>query len=109
MLEMHLSQNAEARSEAERVLGALAITEHTLMEHPELARVAPAPVKEARQTPGRPLWLPWMAHAAAVLIFCAMAAAGGYFAGRSAHASRDAVTASVTAAPSPPKSSPWAR
>jgi anti-sigma factor RsiW len=109
LLELHLAENISARAEAERLLSTLSITRSALLAHPELARVAPAEVKSTPTAIKRVAWLPWIARAAAVLAFAAVAATGGYLAGRSGDSNRDVVIASVASASSPPKSSPWAR
>lgn len=117
LLELHLTENPGAQAEAQRILRALAVTQKTVMQHPELARV---PFGEKAQSPGprRPWRLasltPWLARAAAVLLLAALTSTGGFLAGRSSAPSSTAMTTpSAAEAPAPAtsarKESPWAR
>ncbi|MGV3661016.1 MAG: hypothetical protein ACO1TE_12585 [Prosthecobacter sp.] len=117
LLELHLANDADAQAEAQRILRALAVTQKTVMQHPELARmplVEKALEPMPSQKSGRSLLLPWLARAAAVLLLAALTGAGGFLAGRSstpsaATAAPEAeIPAPATATP-PRKESPWAR
>lgn len=115
LLELHLEENARAQAEAQRILRALAVTQRTVMQHPELARL---PLME--KTPSSPapqpwIWTslsPWLARAAAVLLLATLTGAGGFLAGRSS-ASSSAINAPEAKVPAPAtaprKESPWAR
>jgi anti-sigma factor RsiW len=111
LLELHLAQNAEARAEAERVLQSLAVAREAVLQYPELSRVAPA---ERTETPARRrlAGMPWLARAAAIVLLAALAAAGGFVAGRSGPKIAGSETASPEVNPpqtTPPKAGPWAR
>ena len=117
LLDFHLSQNPEARSEAERVLQVIHFTREAVVRHPELGRgeadsscsVGPAPAVRLRESL---LSLAFLARLAAVVI---VAAAVGFFAGRSAlpMPPPDVPTASqrggAIAEASTPHASPWAQ
>lgn len=109
LLELHLAGNADAQAEAQRILRALAVTQKTVMQHPELARVTwveKTPSRPAR----RPSFMPWLARAAAVLLLAALVGAGGFLAGRSSTAAPATAAVEEKAPPTPSrKESPWAR
>lgn len=110
LLELHLAQNAEARTEAERVLESLNVTREAVLQYPELAQVPPVarvltpPAKRFNATL-------WLARAAAVILFAGLTGGSGFLAGRSGSPSTPEVKTQVaTATPvTPRKNSPWAR
>lgn len=117
LLELHLAENASAQAEAQRILRALAVTQKTVMQHPELARVPLAekmPSSGTAQPRRGASLMPWLARAAVVLLLAALTGAGGFLAGRSsarsAAATVPASKAEALAAATPTrKESPWAR
>jgi hypothetical protein len=111
LLEAHLAQNAVARAEAERIRATLALTEQTILLHPELAQVAPA---DSRVVPASPMprrVAPvWLARAASVMLIASLAGSGGFFLGRkNAPAVAAAAPPAEDAGRPPRKDSPWAR
>lgn len=110
LLELHLAQNAGARTEAERVLESLNVTRDAVLQHPELAHVTP--VVKVITTPMRHRnVILWMARAAAVILFAGLTGGSGFLAGRSGvPSSLEVKTQVATATPlTPRKDSPWAR
>lgn len=105
LLEHHLAANADARTEAERILESLNVTREAVLRHPELARV-PVTAPVARPGSRRPSLVTWMARAAALLL-AALAGAGGFLAGRLNPAGPKTAVNEMPGAP--PKESPWAR
>ena len=117
LLAAHLAQNPEAQAEADRILGALAITEQTVLEHPELVQMGygekkPAPVGLVAAPLVREGWFTptVLAKAAAIVVLLGVSGATGFFAGRTQPLSHPAPTvASVNVATQTPRSdSPWA-
>lgn len=121
LLEMHLAENADAQAGAQRILRALAVTQKTVLQHPELARmpfVEKTPEPASSQPLHRPIrmTLPWLGRAAAVLLLAALIGTGGFLAGRSSASSSAMIAleaerpAPAPAISTPPrKESPWAR
>lgn len=108
LLELHLAHHAEARAEAERILASLAVTQDAVLRHPELARVAPAPVEKAVVSAARRAFImPWLARAAVMALLAAVTGAAGFYIGQSG--SRTTADAVEAPAPSPRKAGPWAR
>ncbi len=110
LLALHLTQNAEARAEAERVLQSLATTHRAVLQHPEL--VVGVPLEKTTSLPPKVLpRTPWLARAAALIVFAMIAATAGFMAGRSspppAVASQRSPTSPATN--SSYRTSPWAR
>lgn len=115
LLDLHLAENAGSQAEAQRILRALAVTQKTVLQHPELAcmpLVEKTPSPDAAPPRFRAALLPRLARAAAVLLLAALTGTGGFLAGRSS-ASSAVATAPEVAAPAPAvpprKESPWAR
>ncbi len=106
LLEHHLTGNASARAEAERILESLNVTRDAVLRHPELAYVS-AIEKRPAPAPRRvsPI-MPWLAHAAAMVLLAALAGAGGFVAGRSGSLAK---TDAVETKPAQRKESPWAK
>jgi anti-sigma factor RsiW len=113
LLAAHLAQNPEAQAEADRILGALAITEQTVLEHPELVQMgsgdkknvpAAQPVKKGWFTPAV------LAKAAAMVLLLGVSGVTGFFAGRTQPLAPPSPTvASANVVPQTPRSdSPWA-
>lgn len=115
LLAAHLAQNPEAQAEADRILGALAITEQTVLEHPDLVQMGYgekklAPV-EAAPTVRKGWFTPAvLAKAAAVVVLLGVSGVTGFFAGRTQPLSSPTPTvASVNVVTQAPRSdSPWA-
>ncbi|RBP45242.1 hypothetical protein DES53_103240 [Roseimicrobium gellanilyticum] len=113
LLAVHLAQNPEAQAEANRILGALAITEQTVLEHPELVQMGGG---EKKNAPASPIvkkgWFTpaVLAKAAAIVVLLGASGATGFFAGRTQPLSPPTPTvASVNVVPQTPRSdSPWA-
>lgn len=106
LLELHLTADAHARAEAERILATLAVTREVVLRHPELARVPVMPVgKEIERKPRRHPFPSWLARAAAVAL---LAGSIGFFAGRSGSSSV-VENGLVQPASTFYKESPWAR
>jgi hypothetical protein len=74
MLDHHLSANAAARAEAERILDSLNVTRDVVLRHPELARVPVMPQSKVLK-PRHSSAMPWLARAAAMLLLAALAGA----------------------------------
>lgn len=104
MLDHHLSANAAARAEAERILDSLNVTRDAVLRHPELARVPVMPQSKALKS-RRSSAMPWLARAAAMLLLAAVAGGGGFVAGRSESSASNSLENNVA----PRKESPWAR
>ncbi|MBE7493726.1 MAG: hypothetical protein HS117_02155 [Verrucomicrobiaceae bacterium] len=105
LLELHLAKDADARTEADRILAALSATHDAVLLHPELAHVLPASAgKPAAPMPRRSSFVPWLARAAAIAL---LAGTVGFYAGRTE--SRTASGNVESSTPSPRKESPWAR
>lgn len=110
LLDLHLSKDATARAEADRILHALTATQDAVMHHPELAHVTP-PIEKTATAPARPnrAWVPWLARAAAVALACT----AGFIVGRTDSRPPDSAANSGNASPfapdTPRKDSPWAR
>jgi len=111
LLEAHLSENAAARAEAERIRKVLALTEQTVMRHPELARVEAVPLlHDRRSSERRRSALPWLAKAASIALLAAVTGASGFLAGQKKSASTAAApVAADNSARLPRRDSPWAR
>ncbi len=111
LLELHLAQNAAARAEAERVLQSLTVTRDAVVQHPELVRGLPLEKIIPPVSLRRFAATPWLARAAAVILFAGLTGAGGFFAGRSGSPSPSGRTPQVaqTAPVQPRKASPWTR
>ncbi len=114
LLELHLASDADAQAEAQRILRALAVTQKTVLQHPELARVAwvdKAPVPAPAGPPRRAAPMSsWLARAAAVLLLAALTGTGGFLAGRASSAVAMTEAQAPTAPPEPARTeSPWAR
>lgn len=107
LLDFHLAQNAEARAEAERVLQTLGVTREAVLRHPELARVTAGEKPPASPVSRSTAWS-WLARAAALVLFAALASTAGFMAGRTTQ-SPAASTAEQVMSSAPRKSSPWAR
>ncbi len=111
LLDLYLAQDAKARLEAERILASLSVTRDAVLQHPELAQVAPvAKVETIRSR--RFAVMPWLGRAAAIIVVAGVAAWGGFMAGRSQpQFSEIEVTSVVANAPqsAPRKAAPWAR
>jgi len=111
LLESHLSENAASRAEAERIRKTLAITEETVLRHPELVRVDGEPLAGVRSSSERRRLAPsWLAKAAVITLLAALAGAGGFFVGQK----NPPITADVPTVADGPvrtsrKASPWAR
>jgi hypothetical protein len=112
LLDLHLTQNPDARVEVERVMQALNATRDAVLWHPEMARVIP-PDRPVVSAPRRPTVVPWLAWAAAAVVLAALTGAGGFIAGRS---QSPPVVVNQTSAPmvavaqaAPRKQSPWAQ
>jgi hypothetical protein len=110
LLEAYLAQSPTARAEAERIRSALALTEQTVLRHPELARAEATEVRDEhacfrarRPAPS------WLARAASIAVLAALTGIGGFVAGqRSAHPPVAAPVAANVERP-PREDSPWAR
>lgn len=108
LLDLHLARHPEARAEAERILASLAVTQDAVLRHPELARVAPAPVEKAVVSAARRAFImPWLARAAVMALLAAVTGAAGFYIGQSG--SRTAAATVETPEAAPRKASPWAR
>ncbi len=106
LLENYLATNPAARDEAARIVEVLRLTGEAVVQHPECVRVfSRAEIKlvpEVRRKWTQPLWL----KAAAVMVFSALTAAGGFYVG----SARSGAVVVASAAPvAPRKDSPWAR
>jgi anti-sigma factor RsiW len=111
LLEAHLTENSGARAEAERIRKALALTEETVLRHPELARVPTAESVAPRVAAEHRRVVPaWLAKAASIALLAGATGAGGYFMGQKNPAATmsPSVATDDTARP-PRKDSPWAR
>lgn len=114
LLAAHLAQNPAAQAEADRILGALALTEQTVLEHPELVQMGGGEKKPSiPPTPAgkRPWFTPAiLAKAAAVVALLGVSGVTGFFAGRTQPLAPPTPTvASVHVVPQTPRSdSPWA-
>lgn len=109
LLDAYLASHPEAQAEAAHVIESLDLTGRTLTQHPELVRLEePEPVVRAPMmlAPKGPMW----ARAAAVALFAALAATGGFYAGsnRSPEASFSKNTEIMSPTPHG-KPSPWTR
>jgi hypothetical protein len=115
LLAAHLAQNPAAQAEADRILGALAITEQTVLEHPELVQMGygeKKPTPAVAATTVRKGWLTpaVLAKAAAIVVLLGASGVTGFVAGRTQPLSPPTPTvASVNVATQTPRSdSPWA-
>lgn len=111
LLETHLTQDADARAEAERIRQTLAVTQQAVIRYPELARIG-ANVETTTQRSARcGLRTPWLSKAAVIALLAGLAGAGGFFVGRKQEsASIAAITTAPPALPlAPRRDSPWAR
>lgn len=111
LLELHLAQNAAARTEAERVLESLTVTRDTVLRHPELGQVSPPVEKIVTAPVRRRQTILWLARAAAVILFAGLTGGSGFLAGRSGVPSAAETKGEVAGATpvTPRKNSPWAR
>lgn len=113
LLAAHLAQNPQAQAEADRILGALAITEQTVLEHPELVQMGYGEKRPAIAEPAKQKgWftLSVLAKAAAVVVLLGVSGVTGFFAGRTQPLAHPTPTvAAVNVAQQTPRSdSPWA-
>jgi hypothetical protein len=113
LLAAHLAQNPAAQAEADRILGALAITEQTVLEHPELVQMGYGDKKPIATAPARRKeWFTpaVLAKAAAAVVLLGVSGVAGFFAGRTQPLAPPTPTvASVSVVPQTPRSdSPWA-
>ena len=111
LLEAHLAENANARAEAESVRKALAVTEETVLRHPELARVEPMNSVDVRaSSERRRLYPSWLAKAASIALLAGVTGAGGFLVGqKNPSITAAAPTVLDDSARPPRKDSPWAR
>jgi hypothetical protein len=111
LLEAHLTENAVARAEAESIRKALALTEETVLRHPELARVPAAESVAPRVVTERRRAVPaWLAKAASIALLAGVTGAGGYFVGqKNATTTTSPIAATDDKTRPPRKDSPWAR
>lgn len=109
LLESYLASNPEARAESEQLLNVMEVTRQTVIRYPELARTfdpVTTPEMIRISPPGWPGWL----KIAALVVFAALMAMGGYHegSGRALIGFRDQEQAR-TKTETPRKDSPWAR
>jgi hypothetical protein len=104
LLQAHLSQNPDLRSEAERIKQTLAITERAVVMHPELARVPTADLQDDKRSK-RGFAVTWLAKAASIALLASLTGAMGFIAGQR----KIPPPAATASQPSPRKESPWAR
>jgi hypothetical protein len=112
LLESHLTQDAEARAEANRIRRTLAVTEDAVWRHPELARVETTErASTARFAALAGFKSSWLAKAAAISLLASLTGAAGYLFGKRQGTVPSAAALAVagTAQTSPRKDSPWAR
>jgi hypothetical protein len=112
LLEAHLAQNATSRAEADRIKQTLAITEHAVLRHPELARVGTADSVEKQRISIRRLFGGgWLAKAASIALLAALAGTAGFLFGKKQETvpSTTALAMAGATQRTPRKDSPWAR
>ena len=112
LLENHLAQDAGARAEAERIRQTLAVTEKTVLRHPELVGFSPSdPIEKPASQQRQGHALSWLAKAAAITLLATLASTAGYFLGKNHDraAGTQTLAASDVSQRPPRKDSPWAR